>query len=163
VSDERLGRGIEGGPPSPLDPPFEASGVADAPLIPGEAVHFIALADGTLVVDEEVPDGGLAPLARLIEESLEAPYRAEGFREDRTLWNVGANRVRIAELPADFVGESLDLSRVGGVRTLEVDGTASDADVAPLDELGDRQEGTDFAVHAERLDDTLWVVDVYAL
>jgi hypothetical protein len=61
------------------------------------------------------------------------------------------------------VGESLDLSRVDGARTLEVDGTASDADVGPLDDLGERQEGDDFALHAERLDDTLWVVDVYVL
>jgi hypothetical protein len=158
-----LGPGIEGGPPSPVDPPFEASGVADAPSIPGESVHFVALADGTLVVDEEVPDDALAPLAHLIEESLDAPYRAHGFREEGTLWNVGANRVRVVELPADFVGESLDLSRVDGARTLEVDGTASDADVGPLDDLGERQEGDDFALHAERLDDTLWVVDVYVL
>jgi hypothetical protein len=160
--DQGLGRAFGGGPPSD-EPPFEASGVADAPSIPGDAVHFIALADGTLVVDEDVPDGALAPLAHLIEESIAAPYRAEGFREDGTLWNVGANRVQVVELPADFVGESVDLTRVGGTRTLEVDGTASSADVAPLDELGDRQEGDDFAVHAERLDDTLWIVDVYAL
>ncbi|HEY1370369.1 MAG TPA: hypothetical protein VGF23_24785 [Gaiellaceae bacterium] len=161
--DESFPDPIEGGPPEPLPPPFEASGVADAPAIPGESVHFVVLADGTIVVDEDVPEGSLEPLARVIEESLDAPYRAQGFREDGTLWNVGANEVEIVELPAAFVGESLDLSRVGGIRTLEVDGVASDADVAKLDELGDREEGDDFAVHADRLDDTHWVVDVYAL
>jgi hypothetical protein len=161
--DESFPDPIEGGPPRPLDPAFEASGVAEAPEIPGESVHFVALQDGTIVVDEEVPDGSLAPLAHLIEESLDAPYRAHAFREQGTLWNVGANQVEVVALPAAFVGESLDLTRVGGTWTLEVDGAASDADVSPLDELGDRAEGNDFAVHAERLDETLWVVDVYAL
>jgi len=161
--DESFDDAIEPGHPLPLDPAFEASSVADAPAIPGDSVHFVVLADGTIVVDEDVPEGSLVPLMHVIEEAFEAPYKAHGFREEGTLWNVGANQVDIVELPATFVGESLDLSRVGGTRTLEVDGVASDADVAPLDELGDREEGDDFALHAERLDDTLWVVDLYAL
>ena len=46
--------------------------------LPGDRVTFAALADGTLIVDEEVPDDALVPVAEAIEGSLAAPYRAVG-------------------------------------------------------------------------------------
>src|SRR5437879_11666990 len=50
---------------------------ADAPGLSGDAVHFVTLGDGTLVVDEDEPDGALAPLADAVEQTIPPPYRAE--------------------------------------------------------------------------------------
>ena len=54
--------------------------------LPVDEVHFAALPDGTLIVDEDVPDGSLTPLAEAIEVTLNPPYRAEAVkREDGRL------------------------------------------------------------------------------
>lgn len=76
--------------------------------LPGEQVHFVALPDGTLVVDEDVPDGGLQPLAEAVEATLQAPYRAEGVRRDGRIWAVGARRIAVRAFP-DHEGDELEL------------------------------------------------------
>ena len=68
--------------------------------LPGEQVHFVALPDGTLVVEEDVPDGSLVPLAEAVEPSLTPPYRAEGVRRDGSLWAVGAKRIEVRAFPS---------------------------------------------------------------
>ena len=45
-------------------------------------MHFTSLPDGTLLVEEDVPDGALSPLADAIEASINPPYYAEGVRRD---------------------------------------------------------------------------------
>jgi len=42
---------------------WDAVTTVEAPALRGDAVHFVALADGTLVVDEDEPDAALEPLA----------------------------------------------------------------------------------------------------
>lgn len=74
----------------------------------GEEVRFVALPDGTLLVDEDVPDGAFAPLADAIELSLEPPYRAEGVRRGQSTWAVAAKRIDVRELPG-HEGEELEL------------------------------------------------------
>ena len=76
--------------------------------LPGEEVHFTALPDGTLVVDEDVPDGALLPLADAIEKVLDAPYRAEGIRRGDRLWAVAATRIEVREYP-DYADDELEL------------------------------------------------------
>lgn len=73
-----------------------ASAAAD---LPGETVHFAALPDGTLVVQEDVPDGALLPLAEAVEATIVPPYRAEGVRRGERIWAVGASRVRVRAFP----------------------------------------------------------------
>ena len=51
--------------------------------LPGQEVHFTSLPDGTLIVEEDVPDGALTPLAEAIEASINPPYAAEGVTSRR--------------------------------------------------------------------------------
>ena len=67
--------------------------------LPGEAVHFTALPDGTLLVEEEVPDGALSPFAEAIEAAINPPYVAEGVRRDAGVWAVGAKRIGVRAFP----------------------------------------------------------------
>ena len=46
---------------------WDAVVAAHAPSLTGTSVTFVALDDGTLIVDEDVPDGSLAPLADALE------------------------------------------------------------------------------------------------
>ena len=128
-------------------------------------MHFVAFVDGeerTLIVDEDEPDGSVAPLADAIEAALELPYRAEGRRQSGDVWSVGAVRVDVVELPEDVAGDSIELTSVGGTRELTVDGNASTAELPLLDEIGARR-GSDYVLRAERLTSTTWVVDTDVL
>ena len=82
--------------------------------LPGDAVHFTALPDGTLLVEEEVPDGALTPLADAIEVTIAPPYRAEAVRRDESVWAVGAKRIRVREFP-EHEEDELELVEDGQV------------------------------------------------
>ena len=67
--------------------------------LPGDVVHFTSLPDGTLIVEEDVPDGSLGAFADAIEASINPPYRAEGVRRDDAVWAVGAKRIHVRSFP----------------------------------------------------------------
>ena len=73
---------------------WDASAVAEAPELAGDEVEFVVLPDGSVLVDEEVGDASLGPLADGIEESLRPPYRAKAVRRTESAWAVGAMVVR---------------------------------------------------------------------
>lgn len=139
---------------------WDAMTTASAPELAGDAVAFATLPDGTVIVDEEQGDADLAPLAEAIEAELPPPYRARGVRSGGALWSVAAIAIEVVELETG--GDTIDLSVLGGTRTLTVDGLPSTAPLPVLDGLGAR-EGRDHYVHAERLDGNLWEVRVSAL
>ena len=74
----------------------------------GEEARFVALPDGTLLMDEDVPDGAFGPLADAIELSLAPPYRAQAVRRGQSTWAVAAKRLDIRELPGHD-GDELEL------------------------------------------------------
>jgi len=158
------GLGIPGFSGVPQAPEWDAVDSASAPALRGDEVHFVALADGgrTLIVDEDEPDGSVAPLADAIEATLEPPYRAEGRRQSDDVWAVGAVRVDVVELPEDVAGDSIELTSVDGTRGLTVDGNASTAELPSLEEIGARR-GSDYVLRAERLTSTTWAVDTDVL
>ena len=82
--------------------------------IPGGEVHFWALPDGTLVVEEDVPDGALVPLADAIEAGLQPPYRAQGVRRSEAVWAVAARAIEVRSLPGTIADE-LELVEDGHV------------------------------------------------
>ena len=83
-----------------VPPPREGETVATvAAELPGGEVHVTSLPDGTLLVEEDVPDGALSPLADAIEASINPPYYAEGVRRDDALWAVGAKRIEVRSIP----------------------------------------------------------------
>ena len=86
---------------------WDAVATAEAEL-PGEEVHFVALPDGTLLVDENVPDGSLSPLADAVEETLKPPYRAHAIRQGQSVWAVAGTRIEVRELPGHD-GDELEL------------------------------------------------------
>jgi hypothetical protein len=133
---------------------------ARAPELTGDAVTFTALEDGTLVVDQAIPDDSLAPVAEALEEMVQPPYRAAATRTDEDDWTAVAETVRIVELP-DLDGDEVDLTIVDGERTLTVGGETSAASLPPLESLAAEHESV--AVHAERVDGDLFAVDVFPL
>ena len=134
---------------------------AEAPLLTGEAVHFVALPDGSLIVDETVANGSLDPLAEALEQQLPPPYRAEGVRQGG-LWAAAANRIEVLALPEDVAGDSLELAYRAGDRHLTVDGAPSLAALPELEAFAEARQA-DYVARAERIDGNVWEVRVTAL
>ena len=133
---------------------------AHAPMLTGGEVTFTALEDRTLVVDQDVPDDSLAPIAEALEQMVSPPYRAAATKTDAEVWTAVAESVRIVEL-AGVQADEVDLSVVDGERTLTVGGDTTTGSLPALDELAAEHESV--AVHAERVDGDLFAVDVFPL
>lgn len=140
---------------------WDATVTAEAPEVEGGAVRFVALPDGSLLV-EEGAEGSLEPLAAAVEEALRAPYRAQGVRQGESLWAVQARRIEVLELPDAPDGDALDLTHTVDGTVFAVDEQRVFGSLPALEERGAR-EGRDYAVHAERLDGDLWEVRAAAL
>ena len=122
----------------------------------------MALEDGTLIVDDDLPDDALSPLADALGGQIRPPYHGYAFRQEEDVWTVAAKRVQIVEVPEDVPGDEVDMSVNNGSRTLVVDGAESRVEVPSLETFASQQFGS-FVVHASRLDDTLWEVTVLPL
>jgi hypothetical protein len=141
---------------------WDATVTADAPGIEGDAVGFVVLPDGTLLV-EDGPDVSLEPLAAAVEQSVQPPYRARAVRQGDSLWVVQARRIEVIELPDAPEGDAIDLTHTAdGSTSLAVDDARIFGSLPRLEERGAR-EGREYAVHAERLDGELWEVRAAAL
>jgi hypothetical protein len=141
---------------------WDAVATAEAPELAGDELEFVTLPDGTLLVDEELPEGAAAPLAEAIEQELDPPYRAGAVRRDETVWAVAANRIDVVEVPEKIAGDTVSLAVQGDEHTLLVDERPSLAQVPTLESFA-RERQSDFVLHAERLDGELWSVKVNAL
>jgi hypothetical protein len=139
---------------------WDAVASAEAPGLSGDAVHFVALPNGDLVVDEEEPDDTVRALAEAVEETIEPPYRAEGVRRDGDVWAVAARRVQVAELEAP--GDEIELVANNAERVLTVDGERGFGSVPELERIGERV-GPAYVVRARRLDERLWEIEANAL
>ena len=133
-----------------------------APGLEAESLTFVALADGTIVVDGEIPDGAAIPLAEAVESQLAAPYEAAAVHADGDVWSVAAHSVLIAS--AEGPAETVELSRVDGQVSAMIDGRGVAAALVPkeLRALLDDEAG-DVAITGERLDDATWVLERWAL
>jgi hypothetical protein len=166
--DEREPRPVDPGPQwgatgihgVPRPRRWDAVASAQAPGLEGDAVHFVALPSGDLVVDEDEPNDTLAALAQAVEQTIGPPYRAEAVRRDAEVWAVAARRIQVAEVQAP--GDELELIASGGERMLSVDGERTFGSVPQLERLGERQ-GSEYVVRARRLADRLWEVEASAL
>src|SRR5207247_3916159 len=117
--------------------------------VEGTRGSFIALADGTLVVEEGAAESpaGLEPFTSALERELDPPYRAEAVRRDETVWAVAGRRIEVVELPG-VAGEELELTSHGGERTLLVDGERAFGGMPQL-------ERPEHVVRARRIDGEL--------
>jgi hypothetical protein len=141
---------------------WDAVVTADAATLRGDTVHFVALADGTLVVEEDEPDGALTPLADAIETRLAPPYRAEGVRRDGALWGVAGRRITVVSEPG-LVGEEAELVLTSSGSALTVDGQHRLAHVPALEAAGRAGGSVEAVVRASRLDEDLWEVETAPL
>lgn len=140
---------------------WDTVATAEAHDLTGDAVHFVALADGTLVVEEDEPDGALATLAEAVEQTTPPPYRAEAVRKGPATWAVAASRIAVASLPG-LKGDEVELTSTREGRVLRVDGRTTMGSARELERLGET-EGTQYVVLAKRLDGELWEVEATAL
>lgn len=140
---------------------WDTVATAEAPELTGDVVHFVALQDGTLVVEEDEPDGALSTLAEAVEQTTPPPYRAEAVRKGPETWAVGASRIVIASVPG-LTGDAVELTSTREGRILRVDGRTTMGSVRELERLGET-EGTQYVVLAKRVDGDLWEVEATAL
>ena len=141
---------------------WDAVATASAPGLPGDKLEFVALEDGTLVVDDELPDDALSPLADVLDGGLPAPYHAFAFRQSEDIWSVAALRVDVVEVPEEVGGDRIDLVVNDDERMTLVDDAESPVDVPTLEQFASQQFGS-FVLRASRLDDLLWEVTVLPL
>lgn len=152
---------------------WDATVTADAPELDGDAAQFVALPDGTLLVDagdtdgvanasSEGPEQSLEPLAVAVEQVLHAPYRARAARQNETLWAVQARRIEVLQLPDTVEGDAIELTRTPDGTTLTVDDMRSIGRIPALEVRGEH-EGPEYVVRAERLDGDLWEIHAAAL
>ena len=159
--------------PAPIAPPFDVAGVhglhrprefdavvtleADAP---GDELGFVALDDGTLLLESDV-EVDLDPFADALQGSITPPYRAIAIRKGERTWAVAANGIEVAQLGEEITGDSVELAVQDGHRTLLVDGVRTFGSIPSLEELaGDRAA---YVVRAERLEGELWEIRVAPL
>ena len=134
---------------------------AEAAEVAGHEVGFVALPDGTILVEEEEGDAALEPLANAVETQIAPPYRAKAVKQTDRIWAVSAMQIQVARFEQD--GDTIDLTQTNDGRALHVDGMPSFGSVPELERRGEAQGGSAYAVHAERLDDDLWEVRVATL
>jgi hypothetical protein len=139
---------------------WDAVSSADAPGLAGDEVHFVALPNGDLVLDEDEPEDTVSPLADAVEQTIEPPYRAEAIRRGGEVWAVAARRIEVAE--AEIDGDEVELVVAEGERTLTVDGAREFGSVPEFERIGSRL-GDSYVLRARRLDERFWEIEATAL
>jgi hypothetical protein len=128
---------------------WDAVVTVEEPELQGERAAFVALEDGTLVVEEGPNE--LAPLAAALETKLAPPYRAEAVRREGGLWAVAGRAIHVVELPG-IEGEELEVVMHGADHLVSLDGER--AFVGSLPAL----ERSEHVARARRIDGALWEV-----
>jgi hypothetical protein len=140
---------------------WDTVATAQAAGLLGDIVHFVALPDGSLVVEEDQPDEALAPLADAVEAGVSPPYRAEAVRRDGETWAVAASRVELVELRG-LRGDEAELVVTREGRVLRVDGATTLGRAPALERAGEAL-GREYVVRASRVDGDLWEVEATPL
>src|SRR3954468_7285055 len=143
------------GVPRPRE--WDAVVSADVPGLAGEELLFVALEDGSLLVEEGPDDVDPTPLADAFEGVLAAPYRAEARRRGGDTWAAGARRIEGGGINDPIEGDEVSLTLHDGLRELRVDGEREFGSVRALEDwAAGRFES--YSVTALRLDGNLWEV-----
>jgi hypothetical protein len=148
------------GVPRPRE--WDAVASAEAPGVPGEELEFVVLDDGTLIVDEEVPDGVLSPLADALEISIDPPYHAYARRREQDVWAAAAFVVDVVEVPEELLGDTVSISVKDGQRTALVGDQHHRDRIQSLEQYAEADFEA-YVLEATRLDGALWEVTVSPL
>ena len=132
----------------------------DVEGVPGDEFSFVALEDGTLLLESD-DDVQLDPFADALDGLLATPYRAVAVRKGDDTWAVAANSIETATIEDEVEGDTVELAYQQGESTLLVDGAPAFGSLASFEDLA---EGLDaYVVRASRLDGDLWEVKVTPL
>jgi hypothetical protein len=127
---------------------------------PGDELSFVALQDGTLLLESD-QDADLDPFADALEGSIAPPYRATAVRKGETTWAVAANSIDVATIDDEVGGDTVELAVQRGESTVLVDGAPAFGSLPAFERLA---EGLDaYVLRANRLDGDLWEVKVVPL
>ena len=141
---------------------WDAVATVDVEGTPGDELAFVALADGTFVLESDGP-GDPAPFAAALRDGIAAPYRALAIRRPE-IWAVGAVAIDVARLDPDPPGGELELTWDGAAPTLTVDDLPADpARASALERIASGRESGPYAAHAHRLRGDLWELSVLRL
>ena len=139
---------------------WDAVSLVEAPALSGDETSFVALSDGSYVVETGDSSADVSVFARSLD--LEPPYRAEAVRRTESVWAVGARATLVVALPASLLGDELELVWDGVERATRVGGTPSLVSVPELESLAASRFDT-WVVRAHRLRDALWEVELAPL
>ena len=141
---------------------WDAVVAAEAPELPGDELDFVVLEDGTLIVEQDLPEDALDPLADAIDESLEAPYHAYAHRREGAFWVAGVVLVDVAEVPEEIEGDSVEIVVRDGERMTVVGGETVNRRIESLEAVAE-EDFTSYFLEATRIDERLWEITVSAL
>jgi hypothetical protein len=141
---------------------WDAVATAAVDDIPGDEVAFVALTDGTFVLESEgAPDP--TPFADALRDEIERPYRALAVRRPE-VWAVGAVSIEVDRLDPDLRGNELELTWNGSTLELSIDNLPADPGRAEaLQRIAKARLNGPYAAHAHRLRDDVWELTVFAL
>ena len=141
---------------------WDAVASAEGEGTPGDEVEFVALPDGTFVLESERARDP-APFAAALGESIDAPYRALAVRRP-DVWAVGAVAIEVEQLHPDPRGDELELTWNGSDLALAIDQLPADpSQASSLQRIAEARVEGAYAAHAHRLRADLWEVSVLAL
>jgi len=141
---------------------WDAVVAAEAPELPGAEIDFVALEDGTLVVDEDLPEDSLAPLADALDAALEAPYHAYAHRRDGDVWVAAAIVVDVAEVPEDIDHDAVEIVVRDGEHMTVIGGELTNRRIESLEAIAE-EDFESYFLEATRIDERLWEITVNAL
>ena len=135
--------------------------MVEAPELLGDDVAFVVLPDGSAIIDDDLPEPAIEPLAEELDNVVEAPYRVEAVRRHGQVWAAAARRIEVLEIPG-VDGEELMLTMRDGTKTLAIDGRPEFGTVPELERLASERYDS-YVAEAKRLDGDLFEVRVSPL
>ncbi len=158
------------GPPAPGVPGYhgvqrprrwDAVVMAEAPDLTSDEVSFVVLDGGSVILDEDLPEVQVEPIAEELDQVVEPPYRVEAVRRQGDVWAAAARRIHVLDIH-DIDGDELMLTMQDGSRTLVVDARPEFGGVPELERFaGERYDS--YVAEANRLDGDTWEVRVNPL
>ena len=161
---------LDVGPPAPGVPGYhgvqrprrwDAVVMVEAPELVGDEVVFVVLPDGSVIIDDDLPEPAIEPLAEELDNVVEAPYRVDAVRRHGQVWAAAARRIEVLEIP-DVDGEELMLTMQDGTKTLAIDGRPEFGTVPELERLASERYDS-YVAEAKRLDGDLFEVRISPL
>jgi predicted trehalose synthase len=141
---------------------WDAVATAEGEGAPGDEVEFVALEDGSYVVETDGASD-LAHFVAALGDSIATPYRALAVRRS-DVWAVGAVAIDVQRLDPDPRGDELELTWNGAEQGLTVDELPADpSHASALERLATERVDGAYAAHAHRLRGDLWELSVLPL